>query len=579
MMEMPMRHVHILSGAERSRLISSAWLLTSLAAFAFLPGAALAQRPCPATPSYVTEDTVRFALEPPAATRVPDDVCTKRGVDPQKELPYFDDYSWRTFIALVWPALIDDRGFPERGVPDPEQQLEPIPEAIAVPRGPASVFETYKADWETFQPLGAKPTPWNDYSAEWNDAQWSCHQGQLRPQQQDFFLVPSAHAHGRDLPDVPEHFSYFDNVLQFGRPASTLIAQNGTFVRYLSAYNQIEFNQILAKEWYLADRLPDTAKGPFDKIREKEERVEFLEGALSVKSTWVDMARINRKGEVGPYTVAHPERYHRRVAWLYDPYKRNDPHGQCERHVVGLVGLHIVQKTRQRPQWVWATFEHVDNAPDRVAPYPPAPSPGIGLPCPTPANMSRYYAFNDGKQTPMQGLPGEYQANSVVSASCPPMPVNIERLHPINGDNHDTVDRSTQRTNVIWRSELKRRDSVWQYYQLVMTQWPVNTGGENDPVNCDIGGGQYVLCGDPATTIPGSGFDHSAFSNTTLETWIQTNIDHGCMNCHSKTRKDHIDFVWSLLMNAYRDPKKPRPFFPSPALFELQKLLDDVRPR
>ena len=32
--------------------------------------------------------------------------------------------------------------------------------------------------------------------------------------------------------------------------------------------------------------------------------------------------------------------------------------------LVGLVGLHVVQKTKQLPQWMWATFEHVDNAPD-----------------------------------------------------------------------------------------------------------------------------------------------------------------------------------------------------------------------
>jgi hypothetical protein len=28
---------------------------------------------------------------------------------------------------------------------------------------------------------------------------------------------------------------------------------------------------------------------------------------------------------------------------------------------MGLVGMHIAVKTRSSPQWVWATFEHVDN--------------------------------------------------------------------------------------------------------------------------------------------------------------------------------------------------------------------------
>src|SRR5437763_13489978 len=30
---------------------------------------------------------------------------------------------------------------------------------------------------------------------------------------------------------------------------------------------------------------------------------------------------------------------------------------------VGLVGLHIIHKTAKAPQFVWATFEHVNNAP------------------------------------------------------------------------------------------------------------------------------------------------------------------------------------------------------------------------
>jgi hypothetical protein len=245
---------------------------------------------------------------------------------------------------------------------------------------------------------------------------------------------------------------------------------------------------------------------------------------------------------------------------------------------MGLVGLHIVQKTPNRPQWVWATFEHVHNAPDRIAPLPPAPPPSTRYPCPTPANMSRRYTFNDGNHMPMLGKPREYEADQVVHAGCPPMPVNIERLLPINRDPHDQdphdqIDRNTKETNAIWRYALRRRGSVWQYYQLVMTQWPVNRGSKDDPVNCNVDG-ETVACGTPETTIPGtipgSRFDHSAFTNTTLETWKQTDIEHGCMNCHSINAMDHIDFVWSLRINAYRKPDKLRS---SPALLELQKLV------
>jgi hypothetical protein len=514
--------VLVSAGAARRQTVLPGWVLVAaLALFACVPGTALAQRPCP--PDYVKKDTVAMALEPPAATRVPDDVCLPHP-PPDIPLAYFDDHSWRTFIALVWPRLSG-----ERGVADPEQKLETVSEPDAIPHGPKLVFETYKADWETFPFDGTKPYEWNDPRAEWSAAQWQCQA--LGAQSGNFFLAPSTADY---RPSYPEDFGYFDNVVEFtGRPGSVLVAQNGTLVRYLAAYNQIEFNQILVKKWYLADRLP----------KKPDQKIEFLDGSLSVKSAWVDMAKLDQMGNiVGGYTVARPKTFHRRQAWLYDPYTRT-----CEHHVVGLVGLHIVHKTPLRPQWIWSTFEHVDNAPDR-APLPLDPSTGIGSSCPTPSNKMSYYIFNDGSHSPMQTVPADYLTDRILSAHCPPRPVNVERIHPINRSHDDKVVRNTQETNAIWQDELRKKRSVWQYYQLVMTQWPTDTG-----------------------TIPGPDvLEHSAFSNTTLETWAQTDITSGCMSCHGIAQQDdHIDFVWSLRMNAYpRGTSRS-----SPAVNKLQDLL------
>jgi hypothetical protein len=54
---------------------------------------------------------------------------------------------------------------------------------------------------------------------------------------------------------------YFDNVIEStGNSGTVLVAQNGTLVRYLAAYNQIEFNQIFVKKWFLREHLPDPRK-------------------------------------------------------------------------------------------------------------------------------------------------------------------------------------------------------------------------------------------------------------------------------------------------------------------------------
>jgi hypothetical protein len=50
----------------------------------------------------------------------------------------------------------------ERGVPDPQQDLEIISDPYAQPGGQPPVFETYKGDWEKFRFNGKAPEQWNE---------------------------------------------------------------------------------------------------------------------------------------------------------------------------------------------------------------------------------------------------------------------------------------------------------------------------------------------------------------------------------------------------------------------------------
>jgi hypothetical protein len=432
---------------------------------ALMPSALRAQSPCP-NPAPVTIAPPN--LNAPSATLVPLDVCTPSQVPGGNPIAYFDDYSWKAFIALVWPAMSG-----QRGIPDPAQSLSKADATL--------VFETYKADWETFQPNGARPTPWNETAAA---------------------SIPCSNAKPGDF--VLSSFTKFGNIGEagIGNLVSVLVAQNGTFVRYLAAYNEVEFTAIRSNNWYLAANLPDNQPSPANPIT-------FSSGSLNVKSSWIDMTNI-----------PHPERYHTRMAWLQDPIS-----GACSSTpvMVGLVGLHIVQKTPSRPQWIWSTFEHVDNVPpsDYAPPQPPA-------------KPTRTFAFNDGTATKMpDDLPDEYTWSEAIKKI--PPPINIERLTPINNDS--TVSRNTVATNKIWQNALSQQNSVWQFYQLTMTQWP--TAVPPDP----------KLAGTPGNTFPGTGAT-SAFANTTLETWDQTAIRSGCMNCHTQTQSN--DFVWSLTMQAFK---------------------------
>lgn len=457
---------------------------------AFTPASAFAQAPCPSpVPTAVPPPN----LTAPEATLVPEDVCIPAFVPGGLPIDYFDNYSWRAFIAFAWPALSGQRGVPDRNQP------------ITATDRPL-VFETYKADWETFQPGGVPPSEFNSNASFWtsNPTQSPC--PQAKPG--DFLLAPVSKFRNVGLAGV-------------GDLVSVLIAQDGTFVRYLAAYNQTEFNQILTQQLYLAAKLPQNQNpvGP---------NMVFQNGSLDVKSAWIDMRN-----------VSNPQRYHTRLAWLVDPIS-----GQCSNApvTVGLVGLHIVQKTPTAPQWIWSTFEQIDNV----------PPPGYVPPLP-PTKPTQAFTFNDGTATVMPtSIPTNFIWSNAKNGTTPPGPVNIQRLTPIHS--------KTAATNVIWQNALKAQNSVWQFYQLTMTQWPVPSSTPGNP-------------GSIQFSFPGAGAAGSAYANTTLETWDQTNIRNGCMNCHNSVQNN--DFVWSLQMNAFTPAQAALAAKPSsPAVTALRSLLE-----
>src|ERR1043165_1609442 len=78
---------------------------------------------CPARPTHSISSTM------------PADVCIPDGFTDTPVI-YFDEYSWRAFLAMVWPAAAGHRGQADStktaGAPGPR------------------VFETYKSLWEVF---------------------------------------------------------------------------------------------------------------------------------------------------------------------------------------------------------------------------------------------------------------------------------------------------------------------------------------------------------------------------------------------------------------------------------------------
>ena len=379
------------------------------------------------------------------SSQAPTDVCIPQGF-PGNPIAFFDDYSWRIFVSMIWPAA---QG--QRGVPDNSKK-------VGIVSGPL-VFETFKADWEVFQPNGAKPSNWNVFGGV-----------PANPCQAE---VPTPGFNDLILASI----SKFQNLGEagFGKLVGPLVAQNGTYVRYMASFNQSEFNQILGAEWFLRQNL--------------QSGITFDNGSIDVKTSWIDMTNITQ-----------PERFYTRQAWLMDLTTSH-----CSQKTVGLVGMHIVQKTPSRPQWIWSSFEHIDNVPQS-----------------NPQNVGPT-TFNSGNGQPMPGV----NPIAFPPPETAPPPFNVNRLKPINP--------STLQTNAAYRNALS--GTIWANYELVMTQWPLQAGQPNIP-------------GTPPNTFPGTIDSSTVFANTTLETFDQRTIGTGCMACHNLTMAK-TDFLWALEINAF----------------------------
>ncbi|TND07906.1 MAG: Uncharacterized protein FD123_2714 [Bacteroidetes bacterium] len=368
----------------------------------------------------------------PKIIAIPDSLVNegyRAGFDSLRQ-PYFDIFSWQSFVALNWPA--DGNG-------------NPIPGAFSKDYTSPRVWEHY-ADPDT---VFTKPVSF------------------VPP------AVRSGAAANKKILYMTSKFSNADS-LKFDNPSllvesdgNALIDKNLNYAVFEERINPDELTYInknnlntQAGQVKWIDSLGHTVSLP------QGSKKNNTTGAIEIKASW----RILIRGTDSMATYYHQPA----IIYIDSAYTTNGKPLTVEAEV-GLVGLHIIHKTEQLfgQFMVWSTFEHIDNVPDNLQKDQTAPprkeysfyDPNcIGCPVNTPP------APKSGdkvvKWSPTPPYAQDYATTVQGEQGGKSFGTQVVRLYP--------VYYYTELVNDVWRDKLK--GTVWENYRLIGSQW----GGKVD---------------------------------------------------------------------------------------------------
>lgn len=402
-----------------------------------LSGAALAAPPKPpacnggagcaasACPSSITS----------AQANVPTAACPKFG----ESQSGVDTFSWNEFIAFNWPAKADCTADTARSILQIKGgNLGPV------------VWQTMMSSDDVFVAPDKTPAKWCDNR---NVAALFGKEPRV--------LAQPAKAAAQD--------STLEGLVNMSAPTGVkavggvVTDQGGRWLRYERLMNEIELNEIVKNKWYQLG------------VLDAQKSITLPTGSVEFKSAW----KILTEREI------RAGRYYTTVATVYNtPEKAPSP--GTNPVTLGLVGLHIIQKTPQQPGFFWSTFEQVDN--DKVF-FNPHGSKIVNV-----QTAAKPYVELDPNGKPVNA------------------PVQITRVNKVAAD---------PGLNAYYQKLLA--GSVFANYRLVSTQWQTGGAPQGTPPNV---------------------------ANIVIETYVQTvkgpGASSGCLGCHinataanGKTLTDH----------------------------------------
>lgn len=387
-----------------------------------------------------------------------------------------DCFAWQQFISLNWPTNPSS----DFGTPHDYSFVQ---------------WETYMHREVMFKDDGSRPPAWgtmvsDEYSRMFKTQKLLFNKTDTKL----LTFVNKIEENGAAITFTPDQAS------PVGKP-SWLGAQNFTNLWYEIMLNKDYYDFIVEKGFYNAKVQHDTIKRNLP-INFPQGEYNGIVGAIELKAAWMEVV----KPELSKW-----KRYKLSKAIVLDPITR-----RLRRTVVALVGLHILHKTQNQPTWVWATFEHIDNVPDRDNLNTSSPPPDG-------------YNFYDPKCKDREVKIRTPNGDSLVIVPCipntppryylnqaGPVPIQTVRVNSIDKNNAAPI-------NALMQRKIKKfyPNSVWQYYELIDVIWSQSI--QPDPT-VPIRVPRNI---NRSTMLSGAG---TVIANSTMETYVQSTKT--CFDCH-----------------------------------------------
>jgi hypothetical protein len=422
------------AGPKTSQRASSSTTSSGPAIATTTPSAAmsLSAPPTEAESPEATPSEARFStLDKPAiadwSSAIPSEWNSERGseglgLEPDRKKRLMDMFSWQEFIALSWPVSAQKTA-------DEIDVCQGSKEMSGSPWEPAPQFPTQNE----IGPLNCpRWMTWHNRREILPGA----------PQTASSRCAADSNAVQSRL-DVTSKvgFNDFQGTLTASKVPSmnaTLVDQNGNKVYYDILINESVYHTL--KCFQRLANAPEHMLLDFQHGQRSSSGGPIVPGATELKFAWKILDAEKDRDRRSRFIIRHVK-----IPDDNDPNNRNK---NCEtesctwRQVdVGLIGLHIVHKSRDHAQWIWSTFEQVDNDPDESAPTAtPTVNPGVR------------FSFFGSCTTCKHNEPPERGEKSQLTRT--------EEVAP------DTVD-----LNHRVQQTLRDKGSVLQYYELVGTQY------------------------------------------------------------------------------------------------------------